>query len=300
MDDFLSGVGIALVTPFNEEKKIDFHSLGKLVEGLIKIKKIKYLVLFGSTAEVPNLEEEEKNKIIDFVFELTKDKIPLVVGISHNSTKKLIEEIRKTKLDKFSAVLSACPYYNRPFQEGIYQHFKQLAKNTEAKIILYNVPSRTASNILPETVIRLTCECTNIIGIKESSGDLSQIYKLIELKNKLSNDFKVISGDDGLALPVILGGGTGVISVIGQAIPDKFSKMISLAIEQKSRNAFELFYQINLLINLIYKEGNPTGIKELLKILGKIKTSQVRLPLIKASKYLEQELKNEALNLDLI
>lgn len=272
------GTGAALITPFNEKNKIDLKSFEKLITH-INIGSIDYLVLFGSTAEPSSLKKKEKNEIIHFLQSVNYYKLPLIISIGGNNTECIVEQINNIKDANFEAILSVSPYYNRPSQEGIFQHFKKIAESTQIDIILYNIPSRTGSNILPETAIRLAQEYENIIGIKEASGNLLQAFELIINKPK---KFSVISGDDTLALPITLGGGEGVISVVAQAIPQVFSKIIDNAYENKINKVFELYYNIYDIINHLYKEGNPTGIKCFLNLL-KICNFYVRLPLLRAT-----------------
>lgn len=280
------GTGVALITPFNEKNKIDFKSLEKLLTH-INIGSVDYLVLLGSTSEPSSLKKKEKNNLISFIQSMNYYNLPIIISIGGNNTEFVIEQIKNIKDSNFEAILSVSPYYNRPSQEGIYQHFKKIAESTQKNIILYNVPSRTSSNILPETVLRLAQEYSNIIGIKESSGNLLQCYELINNKPK---EFSVISGDDALALPITLSGGEGVISVLAQAIPQIFSYMIDNSFENKMNKVFETYYKIYNLINSLSKEVNPTGIKYFLKLLTICKLN-VRLPLIRASKELKVKIK---------
>lgn len=281
------GTGVALITPFNEKNKIDFKSLEKLVTH-INIGSGDYLVILGSTAEPSSLTKKEKNNIISFIQSINFHNLPIILSIGGNNTECIIEQIKNIKDSNFEAILSVSPYYNRPSQDGIYQHFKKIAESTQINIILYNVPPRTGSNILPETALRLAQEYGNIIGIKEASGNLLQAYELI---NKKPKDFSVISGDDSLGLPITLGGGEGVISVIAQGIPQIFSSIIDNAYEKKIDKVFESYYNIYNIINFLYKEGNPTGIKYFLNLLT-ISKLYVRLPLIKASKELKVKIKS--------
>lgn len=281
----LLGTGAALITPFNEKNKIDFKSLENLVTH-ISLGSVDYLVILGSTSEPSSLTKKEKNNIISYIQSINHYDLPIILSLGGNNTECIIEQIKNIKDYNFEAILSVSPYYNRPSQEGIYQHFKKIAKSTQKNIILYNVPSRTGSNIFPETALKLAQEYGNIIGIKESSGNIFQAYELINNKPK---EFSVISGDDALALPMTLGGGDGVISVIAQAIPQIFSNMIDYSFENKINKVFESYYKIYNLINSLYKEGNPTGIKYLLNLLTICKL-YVRLPLIKASKELKAKI----------
>ncbi|WP_342226874.1 4-hydroxy-tetrahydrodipicolinate synthase [Candidatus Walczuchella endosymbiont of Icerya purchasi] len=281
----LRGIGIALATPFDEKNRVDFKGLERLTEHVLK-EDIDYLVLLGTTAESATLKNEEKNDIIRCIHSMNKKKVPIVLSIGGNNTEKVIQKIEQTQIFDFEAILSIVPYYNRPSQEGIYQHFKQIVEKTKAKIILYNVPSRTGSNILPKTVLRLSKEFENIVAIKEVSGSLIQSYEIIKEK---PTHFSVISGDDILALPTILGGGDGLISVLGQGFPNVFSKMVHNALEGNVKESFKHYYQMLDLMNLIYKEGNPSGIKSLLHILN-VCESYVRLPIVRASEILSRKI----------
>ncbi|WP_185878290.1 4-hydroxy-tetrahydrodipicolinate synthase [Blattabacterium cuenoti] len=284
----LYGTGVALVTPFKRDGKIDFEGLEKIVKHVAE-NEVDYLVVLGTTAETSTLKKEEKKNIIECVKNINHTKLPLILGVGGNNTEDIIEKIKNINLNDFSAILSVSPYYNRPSQEGIYQHFKSIVNNTDAKIIIYNVPKRTGSNIFPDTVIRLANDFENIIGIKEASGNILQSYKIIEKKPK---SFSLISGDDFITLPVILGGGNGVISVIAQGFPKEVSEMVSLAKGNNIQESFSIFYKIINMIELIYEEGNPTGIKTLLKVL-KICNSYVRLPLIRGTIFLEKKIENK-------
>lgn len=281
------GTGVALITPFNYNNTVDFKSLEKLILHVIN-GNINYLVVLGTTSEYINLNYKEKNDIINCIKKVNNKKIPIILGCGGNSTKNVINELLKIDLSDIDAILSVSPYYNRPSQKGIYQHFKEISNNINQDIILYNVPSRTGSNILPNTVLQLADDCKNIIGIKESSGNLIQVYEIIKNKNK---DFHVISGDDLMSLPIILGGGSGVISVLAQAIPKDYSYMIHLAMNNKVNEAYNIYYKIYDMMNLIFEEGNPTGIKTLLNIIG-ICNQFVRLPLIQGSKNLYNQILN--------
>jgi 4-hydroxy-tetrahydrodipicolinate synthase len=279
------GTGVALVTPFKEGKNLDFKSLEKLVSYVSK-NGIQYLVILGTTGESSTLEREEKNDIISCIKDSNKKKFPLVLGLGGNNTKKVIKEIKKIKKKDFEAILSVSPYYNRPSQKGIYKHFKKIAENTECDIVIYNIPSRTGSNIKPNTIIKLANNFKNIIGVKESSGNILQSYKII--KNK-PEKFFVLSGDDIISLPIIIGGGDGVISVFAQAIPREFYNMIKLAIKGNIRESFYRYYKMMDIIEILFEEGNPTGIKSLLSYIGICK-SYVRLPLVKATNNFKKKL----------
>ncbi|XCI75467.1 MAG: 4-hydroxy-tetrahydrodipicolinate synthase [Flavobacteriales bacterium] len=284
----LYGTGIALVTPFDQEKKVDLKGLERLITHISE-GKVEYLVILGTTGEPATLKKEEKEEIIQCIKSTNKNKLPLVLGIGGNDTAEVIRQIQQVDLTDFEAVLSVSPYYNRPTQEGIYQHFKALVTNTEVDIIIYNVPTRTGSNVLPETVLRLAHEYKNIIGIKEASGNILQAYEILQQKPE---DFSVVSGDDALALPMTLGGGDGVISVVAQGIPKEFSEMIRLARQNKVREAFKLYYQTIQMTKLAFEEGNPAGIKTLLKTIG-ICEPYVRLPLVQATEKLQEKIRSE-------
>ncbi|BBA17345.1 4-hydroxy-tetrahydrodipicolinate synthase [Blattabacterium cuenoti] len=282
----LNGTGVALVTPFKKDGKIDFNGLEKLVKYVLD-NNVDYLVALGTTSETTTLKQEEKWEIIKCIQNSNYKKLPLILGIGGNNTENVIKEVNSIKnLSDFYAILSVSPYYNTPSQEGIYQHFKSIVNHTEANIILYNVPKRTGSNIIPDTVLRLSFDFKNIIGIKEASGNVLQSYKILERKKE---NFSVISGDDYTILPVILGGGEGVISVIAQGFPDKISNMISLAKKNDVKKAFSIFYDIMNIIDLIYEEGNPTGIKTFLDVIG-ICNPYVRLPLVNGTPSLRKKI----------
>ncbi|MGY5350958.1 4-hydroxy-tetrahydrodipicolinate synthase [Wenyingzhuangia sp. IMCC45533] len=276
MSSFL-GTGVALITPFDHDGNVDVQALEKLVEFQIE-NAIDYLVVLGTTAEAATLTKEERALVKKTILDTNAGRLPIVLGIGGNNTSAIINEIKETDFTAIDAVLSVSPYYNKPSQEGIYQHYKAIAENCPVDIILYNVPGRTSSNVLPETVARLS-EISNIIGIKEAKGDMDQALRLIKA---VPSDFLVISGDDMIALPMTLAGGAGVISVIGQALPSEFSHMIRLGLLDKGKKAYKTQYNIQDSIGLIFKEGNPVGIKALLEILGSSNAS-VRLPLVEAS-----------------
>lgn len=281
----LIGTGVALVTPFNKDSSVDVAALKKIVNFQID-NGISYLVVLGTTAENATLSKEEKELVIQTVIEANNNRLPLVLGVGGNNTFEVVEELKIRDFSKFTAILSVSPYYNKPTQEGIYQHFKAISEASPIPIILYNVPGRTASNMLPATVIRLANDFKNIIAIKEAAGDIVQAMKIIEHK---PNDFLVISGDDMIALPMVFAGGSGVISVIGQGFPKEFSSLIQFGLERKVDQAYELHYQLADSIDLIFEQGNPGGIKEVLKSLG-LSSNVVRLPLVNVSEDLAKRL----------
>jgi 4-hydroxy-tetrahydrodipicolinate synthase len=284
----ITGTGVALLTPFTQNKTIDFLALEKLVNYVIE-GGVDYLVLLGTTAETATLSSAEKQQVIEAIIKYNNKRVPLVLGIGGNNTQEVISQIKNTNTQHFTAILSVSPYYNKPTQEGIYQHYKAIAEATNKPIILYNVPSRTGSNMEVCTTLRLANDCKNIVGIKEASPNFNQPMQLLRDKPK---DFMVISGDDDYALPITLAGGSGVISVIGQGFPKEFSQMIRFGLDKKSTEAYELYFQLMESIYLIFKEGNPAGIKSMLS-LKHICEAYVRLPLVEASEKLRNEMKVE-------
>lgn len=271
----LKGMGVALVTPFKADKSIDFEALGHLLEYQLK-NSIDFLVVLGTTAETPALTADEKRQIREFVVERVRGRVPLVIGIGGNNTAGVAEELRTTDLSAFSAVLSVVPYYNKPSQEGIYQHYAAIASASPLPVILYNVPGRTGVNMTPETTLRLANDFQNIIGIKEASGNISQMDEII--KNK-PDDFMVISGDDGITFPLITLGAIGVISVIGNAFPREFSRMVRLALDGDYSRALQIHHRFTELFKLLFVDGNPAGVKCLLHAMGFIE-NELRLPLV--------------------
>ncbi|NJM78522.1 MAG: 4-hydroxy-tetrahydrodipicolinate synthase [Flavobacterium sp.] len=269
------GTGVALVTPFKKDFSIDVEALKKIVDYVIE-GGVEYLVILGTTAETVTLSDEEKEVVITTIVEANAGRLPLVLGVGGNNTMKLVQELKTRDFSKFDAILSVSPYYNKPTQEGIYQHFKAIAEASPLPVILYNVPGRTASNMLPATVIRLANDFKNIIAIKEAAGDMVQAMRLIKDK---PSDFLVISGDDMVTLPMVLAGASGVISVIGEGFPKQFSEMVRLGLQRKVDEAYELQYQIMDAIDMIFEQGNPAGIKEVFTSLGLCENA-VRLPLV--------------------
>lgn len=269
------GTGVALVTPFKKDFSVDVEALARIVNYQID-NGINYLVVLGTTAENATLTQEEKELVINTVVATNKGRLPLVLGVGGNNTHRIIEELQTRNFSDFVAILSVSPYYNKPTQEGIYQHFKAIANTSPVPVILYNVPGRTGSNMLPSTVLRLANEFKNVVAIKEAAGDIVQAMSIIKDKPK---DFHVISGDDMIALPMVLAGGSGVISVIGQGFPKQFSDLIQFGLDRKVDEAFELHYKLADSIDMIFEQGNPGGIKEVLKSLG-ISDNCMRLPLV--------------------
>ena len=287
----LKGLGVALVTPFNEDLSIDFDSLTKLVEYNIA-NGTDFLVVLGTTAETATLSKAEQAQVIEHIVKVNNKRLPLVLGIGGNNTLAVKEQIESTNLSDFEGILSVSPYYNKPNQEGIYQHYKMLA-STGKNIIIYNVPGRTGQNIDAATTLRLAKDFPNLFMIKEASPNISQYFDILRKKPA---GFSLVSGDDEFTLPVTLAGGDGVISVIGQAYPKLFSDMIKLAKESKVKEAYAIHNQLVELIRLIFAEGNPCGVKTVLAEMGIIK-NHLRLPLIKASENLQDRIKAEMKNL---
>jgi 4-hydroxy-tetrahydrodipicolinate synthase len=278
----LIGTGVALITPFKEDLTIDIEGLQSVVNYSIA-NGIDYLVVLGTTAESATLSKAEKQLVIDTIIETNAERLPLVLGIGGNHTQAVIEELKDTNVSAFTAILSVSPYYNKPTQEGIYQHFAAISEVSEKPIIVYNVPGRTASNVQPETVKRLATDFKNIVAIKEAAGDIVQAMNLIAMCPK---DFLVISGDDMITLAMVLAGGAGVISVIGEGFPKEFSEMVKLGLNKKAKEAYKIHYKLAPAIDYIFEEGNPAGIKAVFKNLG-ICGDTVRLPLVSIGKDLQ-------------
>ncbi|SDX20764.1 4-hydroxy-tetrahydrodipicolinate synthase [Flavobacterium degerlachei] len=281
----LIGTGVAVVTPFKEDFSVDTEALKSIVNFSVD-GGIEYLVILGTTAENATLTQDEKELVIKTVIESNNGRLPLVLGVGGNDTMKIVAELKTRDFSPFVAILSVSPFYNKPTQEGIYQHFKMVAEASPIPVILYNVPGRTASNMLPATVFRLANDFKNIVAIKEAAGDIVQAMKLI--KNK-PEGFLVISGDDIIALPMVLAGGAGVISVIGQGFPKEFSEMIRLGLNRKVDAAYKIQYVIDDCIDMIFEQGNPAGIKQVFQSLG-IAENFVRLPLVSVDESLRERI----------
>lgn len=279
------GTGVALITPFKKDLTVDIEALKNIVEYNIK-GGVEYLVVLGTTAETATLSKEEQIVVKQTVIEANNGRLPLVLGVGGNNTMNVVSELNADNLKGFDAILSVSPYYNKPTQEGIYQHFKMISENSPVPIIIYNVPGRTSSNMLPSTVVRLANDFKNIIGIKEAAGDMVQAMDLIRLTPK---DFLVISGDDIITLPMVLAGGAGVISVIGEAFPKEFSEMVRLGLQRKVDEAYAIHYKITDSINMIFEQGNPGGVKELFKHLN-LCENYLRLPLVNVNDDLSNRL----------
>ena len=270
-----TGMGVALITPFKKDGSIDYDALRRLIEYQIK-NGTDYFVVLGTTAETPTLTKQERAELVSFVTAQINGRVPIVLGMGGNCTKALVEEIRSTDLSQVDAILSVTPYYNKPSQEGLYRHYAEVAQNSRVPVILYNVPGRTGVNLTAQTTLRLANEFKNIIAIKEASGNFAQIDDII--KNK-PDDFMVISGDDGITFPLITLGAVGVISVIGNAFPKEFSRMVRLALNGDYNGAREIHYRFSELIDLLFLDGNPAGVKSMLSVMGFIE-NELRLPLV--------------------
>lgn len=276
MDYFnLQGLGVALVTPFKEDKSIDFDALGRIVDFQIQ-SKADYLVVLGTTGETPALFPDEKKEIKDFIRRRADGKIPLVLGCGGNNTQAVTNELQNGDFDGFKAVLSVVPAYNKPSQEGIYQHFKAIGEASPLPVILYNVPGRTGVNMTAQTTLRLAGQSDKFIGIKEASGNLPQIEEIIKFKPER---FQVVSGDDGITYPLMAMGAVGVISVIGNAFPKEFGRMVRLCLQGEHEKALEIHFKFTELFNLLFLDGNPAGVKCTLNALGIIE-NVLRLPLV--------------------
>jgi len=281
----LIGTGVALVTPFKKDFSVDVDALKAIVNFQID-NGIDYLVVLGTTAESATLSKTEKELVIKTVIEANNGRLPLVLGVGSNNTQEVVDELKSRDFSDFVAILSVSPYYNKPTQEGIYQHFKAIAEASPIPIILYNVPGRTASNMLPSTIIRLANEFKNVVAVKEAAGDIVQAMKLIKEKPK---DFLVISGDDMITLPMVLAGGAGVISVIAEGFPKQFSEMVHLGLNKRVEEAYKIHYLLTDSIDMIFEQGNPAGIKEVFKSLG-LSENTVRLPLVNVDENLAKRL----------
>ena len=291
------GLGVAMVTPFSTDGKIDYNSIPNIVENIIS-GGADYLVLLGTTAEVVCLNDNEKKEIINIVVDSTQKRVPLVVGIGGNNTFKVISEIKSTDLSPFQGILSVSPYYNKPSQKGIYHHYAKIADVSDLPIIVYNVPHRTGSNINSDTFIKLTKNFENIVAIKDATGDLFEAQKIIKTA---PSHIQVISGDDALTLPMLLAGAVGTISVLGNALPDLLVKIFKYVEDGNLNKAYQLHYKLIDIVQILSEEGNPVGIKALMGLMG-FCSNQVRLPLVNASSDLinkmEKILENDIFSLN--
>lgn len=286
MNNPFLGTGIAIVTPFNNDGSVDHESLKKIVNYNIE-NGTNYIVISGTTGESVTITKQEKQEIIQTIKEANAGQLPLVLGIGGNNTAAVIEEIKSTDLSDFAGILSVSPYYSKPTQEGMYQHFKAVAEACPIPVILYNVPGRTAKNMEPSTTLRLARDFENVVAVKEAGNNVQQYLELLRDKPE---DFSVISGDDDLALGIVLAGGAGVISVIGQGLPKPFCEMIQLGLEGKAKEAYKIHFKLMKMIDLIFAENNPAGIKAVLKALN-LCSDKVRLPLVEATEELQAQIK---------
>jgi 4-hydroxy-tetrahydrodipicolinate synthase len=269
------GTGVAIVTPFKNDSSIDFAALGRVVNHVIN-GGVNYIVIMGTTGESVTLTKDEKKAIVSYVVEVTDGRVPLVVGIGGNSTQEVINCIRHSNLCGIDGILSVAPYYNKPSQRGLIQHFKAIATSSPVPVILYNVPGRTCSNISSETCLQLAGECENIVGIKEASGDIAQIMRILKGK---SDNFLVISGDDMMTIPIIALGGSGVISVLANAFPAATSELVANSLKSNFKSAREIQLRFLEMTDLLFIEGNPAGAKAMLTIMG-LCQNNLRLPLV--------------------
>ncbi len=276
------GTGVAIVTPFKNDTSIDFAAFGRIIDHVIK-GGVNYIVAMGTTGEASTLTRDEKQAVLSYVTESINGRVPLVAGIGGNNTQEIINCIRSLDLTGVDGILSVAPYYNKPGQRGLLQHFKAIATCSPLPVIIYNVPGRTSINILPDTTLELAHECDNIIGIKEASGDLGQIMKIIKGKPE---SFQVISGDDMLTIPVIAAGGSGVISVLANAWPAECSELVNNALKNNFRQAREIHFRFIEIIDLLFADGNPSGIKAFMSVMNLCKNN-VRLPLVPVSKNIQ-------------
>lgn len=274
-----TGTGVALVTPFHKQGTIDFGSLEKLIEHIV-VNKVDYLVVLGTTGETATLSKDEKNALVGFVKDVVNKRVPIVQGVGGNNTQEVVNQLSSNDFEGIDAILSVTPYYNKPTQRGLYLHYKHIASASPVPVILYNVPGRTSVNMKPETTIELATEFENIIAVKEASGSFSQIMEIIRNRPK---GFLVISGDDALTMPLIAAGADGVISVVANAFPLTFSKMVKAALKGQFEEARRLHYQLLPLIDSLFADGSPGGIKSALETM-KLVQNHLRLPVVKVNK----------------
>jgi 4-hydroxy-tetrahydrodipicolinate synthase len=284
----LQGTGVAMITPFLANGEIDFSGLERTIEHLIK-GKVEYLVALGTTGETATLNQEERKSIFKFIAEKVNKRVPLIAGLGGNNTAEIVKQVSNFKVEGYVAVLSVSPYYNKPTQEGIYQHYKAVAEESVLPIILYNVPGRTGMNISAETTLRLAQDCENIIGIKEASGNFDQINSIAANKPK---NFQLISGDDPITLPMIALGAVGIISVVANAIPLQFSEMVRTCLAGKFSDAQAAHFQFLEFTRLCFAEGNPAGVKAAMQYLN-LCEDHLRLPLVKVSEHIREKIIQE-------
>ena len=284
---YFHGLGVALVTPFTENGAVDFAAVAKIVDNLVE-GGVDYILVLGTTGETPTLTADERKALIRFVRERVAGRVRLMVGVGGNCTRDVVATLRTWDLSGYDAVLSVNPYYNKPNQEGLYQHFKAIAEASPLPIMLYNIPGRTGVNMAPETIARLAKDCPNILGVKEASGNLEQMERI---KALTPSDFLLISGDDGLTVEVIKRGGVGVISVLANAYPAETKEVVSLALLNKMEEAEQKLQALDGIISALFEEGNPVGIKTALHLKG-VCSNTMRLPLVSGSEALQAKMKN--------
>lgn len=289
----IKGVGVALITPF-DNYKVDYESLGRMVDHVIK-GGVDYIVALGSTAETATLNIKERQEVLNFIVERTAKRVPIVVGMGSNNTHELVEQLRSFDLSAAVAILSVVPYYNKPSQEGIYRHYMAVAEASPVPVILYNVPGRTGVNMTAETTLRLAKATDKIVAVKEASGDIEQMQRIIDGK---PHDFVVLSGDDGITVELIKRGGEGVISVAANAFVERFCNCVHNAMEGRIAEAEAQIEQLQKPIDLLFKEGNPSSVKTMTKLMG-LTTAEVRLPLVEASEALATKMKEAIKKYDL-
>ncbi len=280
------GLGVALITPFCADGSIDYSSLEKLINYQID-NGIDYLVALGTTSEAATMSDEERFAVLNFVKEINNKRVPIVVGAGGNNTVTVLDNIKKVEKEGVDGLLSVTPYYNKPNQNGLFEHFKAVANSTKLPVILYNVPGRTGVNMSAQTTVKLAKQFTNVLAVKEASGNLPQAMDIIQ---NSPEHFAVISGDDALTMPLISLGAKGVISVVGNAYPKQFSQMVNYSLQNDFASARDFHYQLVNMIDALFEEGNPVGVKSLLQYLGLI-DNNLRLPLVKSSQALDDKIK---------
>lgn len=290
----LKGMGVALITPFKEDESVDYIALARLVDYQLQ-NGTGYLVVLGTTAETPTLTSEEKEKIIELVVTRVNGQVPIVLGVGGNNTKAVVEELKTRNFTGIDAILSVVPYYNKPSQEGIYQHYKAIGEASPIPVVAYNVPGRTGANMEADTILRIANEISNVVAVKEASGNMTQMDEIIKRKPA---HFDVISGDDGVTFPLITLGAVGVISVIGNAFPKEFSRMTRLALEGDYQSALTIHHSFNELFNLLFVDGNPAGVKCMLNMMGYI-DNKLRLPLVPTRITTYEQIRNVLIDLNI-
>ena len=287
-------MGVALITPFKEDESVDYDALLRLVDYQLQ-NGTDYLVVLGTTAETPTLTEDEKKCIVELVVNRVNGQIPIILGEGGNNTRAIVDKLKKNDFTGIDGILSVVPYYNKPSQEGIYQHYKAIAEASPLPVVAYNVPGRTGVNMTAETTLRVACDFPNVVAIKEASGNMAQMDEIIKRK---PDSFEVISGDDGVTFPLITLGAIGVISVIGNAFPKEFSRMTRLALEGDYNSALTIHHSFNELFNLLFVDGNPAGVKCMLNMMGYIE-NKLRLPLVPTRITTYEQIRNVLIELNI-